>query len=357
MKIHRLSPAQLALTPQIRDEWRKIGMDTAPIEHSKVLEILERLYAVADKSAPKNIHFLESPFEISNIISVLRLKGNPVCLQVSDPISGQVRENVFKRPANRANEEATTLVGGQARFEFNIAALTPNLQIIERVREQVRENVRNKLPWFRAWPFQCDFGQFDVGLSWFDFVGRLGIDVSSLIPSFDLAKSCGAAVLFWEWAFISAKPQYIHCDEQGRPHCETGAAIRYSDGFSVFAIHGVRVPGKVVVSPASMTISEIESETNAEVRRVMIARFGTERYLIDSRAEEIHRDDFGILYRKEIPSDEPLVMVKVANATREPDGSFKDYFLRVPPAMTRARQAVAWTFGKEENDYEPAYQT
>ena len=332
-------------------------MDTAPVEHSKVREILERLFAVANKSAPKNIHFLESPFEISNIISVLRLRGNPVCLQVSDPVSGQVREGVFKRPANRVNEEATLLVGDQVRFEFKIAAIAPNLQVIEHVREQVRENVRDKLPWFRAWPFQSDFGQFDVGLSWFDFVGRLGIDVSSLIPAFDLAKSCGVAVLFWEWAFISARPQCIHCDEQGRLHCETGAAIRYPDGFSVFAIHGVRVPKKVVVAPDSITIPEIESEVNAEVRRVMIERLGTERYLMDAGAEEVHRDDFGILYRKEIPSDEPLVMVKVANATPEADGSFKDYFLRVPPTMTRARQAVAWTFGKEEYDYEPAFQT
>ena len=50
-------------------------------------------------------------------------------------------------------------------------------------------------------------------------------------------------------------------------------------------------------------------------------------------------------------------MVKVVNSTPEYDGTFKDYFLRVPPEMTRARQAIAWTFDKKETDYDPELQT
>ena len=164
-------------------------------------------------------------------------------------------------------------------------------------------------------------------------------------------------MLFWDWAFISAKPKCIRRDEQYRLHCENGPALIYPDGFSVIAIHGVRVPKNVVIAPATITLRQIESQSNTEVRRVMIGRYGSERYLIDSGAEEIHRDDFGILYRKEITADEPLVMVKLVNSTPEPDGSFKDYFLRVPPTMERARQAVAWTFCKAEGDYAPTLQT
>lgn len=80
-------------------------------------------------------------------------------------------------------------------------------------------------------------------------------------------------------------------------------------------------------------------------------RFGPARFLIESGAKEIHRDDYGILYRTPMPGDEPLVMIKVVNSTPEPDGSFKDYFLRVPPDIERARQAVAWTFDKPEHEY------
>lgn len=50
-------------------------------------------------------------------------------------------------------------------------------------------------------------------------------------------------------------------------------------------------------------------------------------------------------------------MVKVVNSTPEPDGSMKDYFLRVPPTVKTAREACAWTFGKSENDYAPMIET
>jgi len=230
-------------------------------------------------------------------------------------------------------------------------------QLLFQIRDQIQHPLGEHVGRLRAWSFSDDFGQFDVSLAWYEFIGRLGIDVSTLTPSIDLANSCGWAVLFWDWAFISARPEFFRLDDQRRLHCETGAAVRYPDGFSVFAIHGVRVPEKVVLTPESITVQQIESEDNAEVRRVMIQRCGLERYLVDSGAEEIHRDDFGILYRKDSPVDEPLVMVKIVNFTPEPDGSFKDYFLRVPPEMERARQAVAWTFGKEENDYSPVLQT
>ena len=89
----------------------------------------------------------------------------------------------------------------------------------------------------------------------------------------------------------------------------------------------------------------------------MIERYGQDHYLMESKAKEIHRDEFGVLYSKEVSGDEALVMVKVVNSTPEPDGHFKDYFLRVPPSITCARQAVAWTFGMDEADYQPAIQS
>jgi hypothetical protein len=92
----------------------------------------------------------------------------------------------------------------------------------------------------------------------------------------------------------------------------------------------VRVPEKVILAPQSLTPNEIEKEANTEVRRVMIEQFGQERFLAESGAQEIHRDDYGVLFRKELASDEPLVMIKVVNSTPEPNGEFKDYFLRVP---------------------------
>lgn len=111
---------------------------------------------------------------------------------------------------------------------------------------------------------------------------------------------------------------------------------------------------------------------------------------MDSGAKEVHRDDFGILYVQPIKNDEPLVMVKVVNSTPESTGSltrdeallefspqspvchdgmmiplsqvpsclrFKSYFVRVPPSIKKAKEGVAWSFGKQEKDYDPAFQS
>jgi hypothetical protein len=125
---------------------------------------------------------------------------------------------------------------------------------------------------------------------------------------------------------------------------ETGPTLE-SDIEPLYFWHGVMVPEKVVIAPELITIAEIREEENAEVRRVMMERYGLARYLEDSGAVRIHQDELGELYRTEIPNDEPLVMVKVLNSTVEPDGTRKPYFLRVPPDQKIARDAVAWTFG------------
>ena len=41
----------------------------------------------------------------------------------------------------------------------------------------------------------------------------------------------------------------------------------------------------------------------------------------------------------------------------EPDGTFRTYFLRVPPTVTTARGGIAWTFDLSEQDYLPLEQT
>ena len=58
-----------------------------------------------------------------------------------------------------------------------------------------------------------------------------------------------------------------------------------------------------------------------------------------------------------LPDDEPVVMVEVVNSTAEPDGTFRTYWLRVPPSTRTAREGVAWTFGVAEEEYRPERET
>jgi hypothetical protein len=157
--------------------------------------------------------------------------------------------------------------------------------------------------------------------------------------------------------FVCDRPSELHFDERGRFHNLDGPALAFTEGFALYLVQGVRVPAAVVEQPESITVETIDAEPNAEVRRVMIEQFGTTRFIIESGAMPVHRDKFGTLYRREMAGDEPLVMVKVMNDTREPDGSQREYWLRVPPTMQTAHEAVAWTFDLNQGDYTPLVET
>jgi hypothetical protein len=89
----------------------------------------------------------------------------------------------------------------------------------------------------------------------------------------------------------------------------------------------------------------------------MLEHYGYHRYLADSGAEPLHRDETGTLWRIQLPADEPVVMVEVLNSTPEPDGTSRTYWLRVPPHTATAREGVAWTFGLPADQYHPQRET
>jgi hypothetical protein len=90
---------------------------------------------------------------------------------------------------------------------------------------------------------------------------------------------------------------------------------------------------------------------NQELRRVALEQMGWQRFLDTANAQLRAQDDFGKLWDTGIRLDgERAHLVEVLNATAEPDGTYRRYFLRVPPTVRTARAAVAWTFGFDNAD-------
>lgn len=152
---------------------------------------------------------------------------------------------------------------------------------------------------------------------------------------------------------VIAVPRPVIRSLQGRLHCESGPAVDWPSGAQWHFWRGVRVTRDIIEEPSSITLAAISDEKNVERRRIMIERYGHARFLSDLGARPVHADDFGTLYRVELPNDEPLALVKVINSTPEPDGSRKEYYLRVPPGVRTAREAVAWTFSTPSSTYTP----
>ena len=167
-------------------------------------------------------------------------------------------------------------------------------------------------------------------------------------------------MLYWteDTLYWIAKPT-VHAEvvnDSRRLHCVDGPALE-ADSENLYFWHGVLVPAFVVVRPDWITMQHIAGEQNVEVRRVMLERFGAERYLREIGAQAVHQDQCGTLYRANLAGDEALVMIEVVNSTPEHDGTWKKYMLRVDPRCSTAREAVAWTFGLTADQYQPLVET
>jgi hypothetical protein len=176
----------------------------------------------------------------------------------------------------------------------------------------------------------------------------------------------GCWLLYWadDALYWVAKPTVHREPGTQRLHHDTQPALE-SDIFNLYFWQGMRVPAFVIRNPHLITIAHIDRETNVEVRRVMIERYrhgedihGAAAFIRDAGGERLDHDErYGTLWRRNIPNDEPIVMIEVVNRTREPDGRFKHYWLRVPPTMRTAREAVAWTFNMPAQQYVPEIET
>jgi hypothetical protein len=156
-----------------------------------------------------------------------------------------------------------------------------------------------------------------------------------------------------EVALIVRRPKGLTRDAQGRLHHATGTCMEYHDGWGFYAWHGVSVPEKIIVEPEALTREDFLSEENIEVRRAMMECMG-DRFVPNMGGYVIDEGPRGQLYQVDLAGDPE----RVARYVCVQDASTpRQYFLRVPPRIKTAAEAVAWSFGLSGEDYHPAQET
>lgn len=310
----QLTKAQQTKLKEYEGVWDKIGVLCEPADRPAAEDAVARAYDMNKSARPKKFLWMDSP------------------------LSGAIAAHFVSEmtPANW-------------KREFAKLKKKTSFELIDWYRKQ-DEDVRRKVA---QWRSNACYGQHYAGwLVYIDFMDKeLGdAEAKKCKPLVDMAKAACWWWPFTEIAIITERPTQVHFDDQGRLHNATGPAIAFPDEASLWVIHGINVSKQVVESPETMTPAQIDGESNAEVRRVMIERFGQARYLLEGNAKVLHKDEWGTLYRKDRPGDTPIVMVKVVNSTPEVDGTFKDYFIRVHPElrpMTKGKED-RWELGEPQ---------
>lgn len=229
--------------------------------------------------------------------------------------------------------------------------------VVERLRAGVLEAVADGDPRREQ---QVRLLLLDAVLGQHDAAWLSAYDTRPGNPLDGLAAVATQAGWWWPYenvAVLTERPLELHRDEAGRLDNGDGPALAYADGFALHAWRGMPVTAAFLDSLRTLTPQRIRDEENAELRRVMLEYYGYDRYLTESDARPVHRDETGVLWRIALVGDEDVVMVEVVNSTPEPDGTHRTYWLRVPPATRTAREGVAWTFGLGAEVYEPLQQT
>lgn len=192
-------------------------------------------------------------------------------------------------------------------------------------------------------------GQHD--LSWLgacEYVRNvLGLkdETAALLGLSQVAASAGWLQPHRQTCWLAERPVLLRGDARDCLHNAWGPALRYPDGWSVWAWRGVEVPRWVVAHPERITLAAIDDQTNVQLRRCMIEIMTPQRYVALGGATRVAEDETGVLWRRIWPGTDAWAAVEVINATAEPDGARRHFFLQVPATMRTAREAVAWTYG------------
>ncbi|WP_448321072.1 DUF6745 domain-containing protein [Streptomyces sp. CO7] len=330
------------------ERWRRTAARTGPADRAAAEEGVRLAYRRAGLLGPERIVWAGSPREAVTLLPASQGLGRSVrdAVRTAPWAAERARLGAALGPAGWGAHWAATggLLWETTRLltERIAAALTDEL-----AGDDAASRTRIRLLLLDA-----VLGQHDAAwLSAFD---------TDRAPLDGVAAVAGAAGWWWPYenaAVICERPVELHRDENGRLDSGDGPALAYPDGFALYAWRGMPVPAAFLVELPSLTPERIRGEENAELRRVMLEHYGYDRYLADSGARPLHRDEAGVLWRIDLVDDEPVVMVEVVNSTPEPDGMFRTYWLRVPPRTRTAREGVAWTFGLAEEAYEPLRQT
>jgi len=376
--------------------WISNAMRTDTVDRPKLTQAIKDLYRVSGLKEPRVV-IVPSPLVMamaggfSAAIWWLRKQGAATRAATYAATGAATRAATYAATdaatdaATYAATRAATRAATGAATRAATDAATEEEHFVQLARDILGEHAIFGLKCAQNW-----FSMYQGGNMWsaYDCYLTACRDILNLkLPEFEkyaaweqAALTGGFRIMHEEFCMVSDFPCRLKVDDQNRPHCADGPSHEWRDGWKLYHWHGVRLDAQIIETPHTLTVAQIEGESNAEIRRVMIDRYGAARYLKDSGATAVHElaADHPVkglrtarLLRKEVPGDETIIMVDLLNSTPEPDGTTKRYQLRVSPheyggkSATDCHAAAASTWRlhdgslafKNYRDYQPEFES
>ncbi len=198
------------------------------------------------------------------------------------------------------------------------------------------QNIFDGMP---AWMNFCSMNE-----AWYEyFLYQRMTDSSHVIDNaaawLSIAQNCFCWLPFTTTCLLCERPSSIHLSDapliQKQLHCDTGPAIEFRDGTTFWALDGIVVNEQIILHPQTQSIEQIRHETNEEVRRLRIERYGWMNYMSQSHANVVEHSSNAITQTHEslIQLTDMRVLVCACPSTA------RVYAMQVPERCTTVKQA------------------
>jgi hypothetical protein len=330
-RIDEITPEQLALTGEHAALWSSVALNTAPCDRPMAEAAIREAYRVSGLALP--------PRGVTWV-------ANPFVGAMAYPVAASLLESGKPLPENPT----------VAEFRDVISA---------------------------SW-HQFLGGQFWVGYYWGSpavvsfFQDKMGLELppeteACARANQELARQCCWVWPHREFAMACERPYTIKVVD-GVLHCEDGPAVAW-EGYGIYAVQGVTVPEWIIERPGDITAASIDAEQNAEVRRIMMDRYGIARYVADGGWSVVDESLDPLGNPRRLLGKDGMLLVEMTNSTVDADGSKRIYHVFVHPELRplpdpedpegtlgepqelTAHNAIASTFGVRGEDYHPDVET
>jgi hypothetical protein len=365
IELARLTDEQRAQLGAHGERWASLRLGGPTTDRAAAEDGVHMAYRAAGLSPPRSIVWGGGPVEVARAWARSRdSAGENVRALLIDGVRRKA-ESAVDRSIGLA---VRTALAEERRLSRLPAFCTSVDEAAHRACDRVSPPLRTRLTELFALPYRKARINFASGgfsfhstpalgaLEYFHDVCGMRRHTEPLAGLWRVARQASWIVPHEQVCWLSERPELLSHDANGRLHAARGPALRYPDGWSAHAWKGVLVPQWIIERPELISVRAIANANDPQIRRCMIDVFTPQRFIAEGGAYRVSADETGILWRQRWRW-EAWAAVEVRNGTPEPDGTYRKYFLQVPPTMRSAREAVAWTYGLSEQRYRPLLRT
>ena len=339
---------------EFRQEWYLAGTSTEPVDRVQAERAIVRMYSALNVSPPRFV-WCDSPMTAQLVLCILgrrrfsrrtalwsllkpavrdalgpalrpsplgiwlgaALRASGICLEdVLSPHRAEWRRvdlsDSLSNPARQALLAAAREDPVWGSLRANVVLESPLVVALSRSMQALNLTYRATLSWGEQ---NADW--IETFLYYRDVLGiRYAPPLSERLDWWaDLVRSC-----MWWWPYrqfciVSERPSEVHTADGRHLHNDAGPAVRFRDGWCVWAIDGVVVDEQVVLHPETQSLRKIRGEPNTEVKRIRIERYGWDRYLaavsavlVDRRRNDIEATHETLLHT---PDNERVLVLRL----------------------------------------------